>query len=171
MLRTYLILVLVLACLALLTPPAARAQSGTGLSMPEREMAVVYSFVAASTPLSDAHPRLSGARFSAACYTLGYFALVADTGFYRQSRIPSNGLNVNIFTYEFGGRFRTKPIYGITPFVQGLVGGGYASGTLYTHSLRNDGTPLGANKAHLFSAGAGFDWRINEKMAIRVIQI
>jgi hypothetical protein len=58
----------------------------------------------------------------------------------------------------------------LVPFGQVLLGGGHATGTLYTTSLGNGAAPLGANNGFMLTAGGGVDWKMNHTIGIRLVQ-
>ena len=76
-----------------------------------------------------------------------WLGLVADIGGYHAS--PS-GVSLNTYTYLFGPRLSLHNSSGITPFVQGLLGG----------SRITVGSGGGSSNQFAYSVGGGVDWRL-----------
>lgn len=167
------VLSLFLALLAGGVAHDARAQAIAGVQPPppEVDLSAAYAYLGSNTVTEGTSIHLSGARLSATYYIKNWLAAVGDLGFYRQFDVVSSGFSLTVSTYQFGPRVRLRNRSRLTPFGQFLLGAGHAGGTLYTRSLGPGLSPLGPNNALSYTAGGGADWKLNPRIAIRVVQM
>ena len=147
--------------------PKMDAESG---GTPKVEIFAGYSYVRADLVVSGTPISLHGASGSVAYNVNDWLGLVADVGYYRQGAVTANRLSLNIQSYQFGPRISMRNHGHLVPYVQGLVGGGHAGGTLYTTSLGGGLAPLGTSNALVLSAGIGLDWKLSHRLGVRILQ-
>ena len=83
-----------------------------------------------------------------------WLGIVGDFGGYHAS--PS-GISVNTYTYLFGPRLSLRNPSGLTPFVQGLLGG----------SRISVGSGFGSNSQFAYSFGGGVDIKVLPHLSLR----
>ena len=155
-----------LTLLALGLPDRARAQA---IQSPRVEIFAGYSYLHATTAISGEPINLHGGSISAAFYLNRWLGAVGDLGVYHAGDI-ANQFSLNLWSYQFGPRVRLKNDTRLTPYGQFLLGGGHAGGTIYTSSLAPGLLPIGTNNSFLFTTGGGLDYRLTNRIAIRVAQ-
>ena len=166
--RTLQLLTMSLAALfALGAAQAARAQDTT--SAPRVEIFGGYSYMNANIVIAGTRFGLNGASGSVAYNFNNWLGVVGDFGVYGQGSVAANGRSLTVSSYQFGPRISLRG-HALVPFGQVLLGGGHATGTLYTTSLGNGAAPLGANSGFMLTAGGGVDWKLNHTIGIRIIQ-
>lgn len=155
--------------IALGASPTAQAQD-----TPKVEVFGGYSFMRANVVTSGQAFSLNGGSGSVAYNVNNWFGLVGDLGAYHQGNVGANGFSLTVVSYMFGPRISWRwhnPDHPpITPFAQVLLGGGHASGTLYTQSLGPGLAPLGTSNGFALTTGGGVDWRLYHQVAIRIFQ-
>jgi opacity protein-like surface antigen len=147
----------------------AQAQTVTTPLSPRVEIFGGYSYMRASTLFTGERINLHGARFSAAFYVNHWLGLVGDVGIYHAGNIGQQ-FDLNLWSYQLGPRLRLPNQTRFTPYGQFLLGGGHAGGTIYTSSLGSGLPPIGPNNSFVFTAGGGVDCRLNDRIAIRLVQ-
>ncbi len=159
--------------LLVLGPPASiRAQviEGVRPAKVHLEAFAGYAYMRSATAVSGAPINLNGTSFVAAFYVKNWLALAGDVGFYHQGSIAASGLGLTVSSYQIGPRVSIRNRTHLTPFGHFLLGAGHAGGTLYTTSLGAGLSPLGPNNGFLYTAGAGADWKLSPKIAIRLVE-
>jgi outer membrane immunogenic protein len=136
----------------------------------ELELFGGYSYMQANIVFSGAPLSANGGSTSVAVYLSDWFGLVGDFGLYQQRNIAGQGFSLTFSSYQFGPRLRFPQLTHLTPFAHFLWGGGHAGGTAYTRSLGFGVPPLGVNNAFVLTAGAGADWKVSPRIAIRLVQ-
>jgi len=150
----------------------ARAQAIAGVRPPQAqvEISAGYSYLRSNTVMNGASVNPNGASFSATYYVKNWLGLGGELGVYRQGDVAASGFSLTVSSYQAGPRVRLRGHSHLIPFGQVLLGAGHASGTLYTRPLGIGVPALGTNNGFLFTAGGGADWRLNPRIAIRLIQ-
>jgi hypothetical protein len=128
-----------------------------------------YSYLRGNTLFTREQINLNGASFSGAFYVNHWFGIVGDVGVYHAGNIADQ-FSLTLWSYQGGPRLRLQNDTRFTPYGQFLIGGGHAGGTIYTSSLGPGLPPIGANNSFLYTVGGGADWRLNRRIAIRVVQ-
>jgi hypothetical protein len=172
--RTLRLLTFSLAAVIALGPAsAARAQSPSAsqdsTSTPKLEVFGGYSFMNANIVISGTRFSLNGASGSVAYNFNKWLGAVGDFGVYGVPNAASETRSLTVSSFIFGPRVSWRG-HNFVPFAQVLLGGGHATGTLYTTSLGNGSAPLGANSGFMFTAGAGVDYKFKPDIGIRIIQ-
>ena len=148
-------------CIAAL--PAAAQET------PKVEISAGYSYVRANLiPDNGCCFAMNGGSGSVAFNANNWLGLVAEVGGYHSGNVQSTGLDLNVVTYLFGPRISYRRYDRITPFAHVLLGGGHASGSLYTGTATSPG--LGTQNAFAMAAGGGLDVKVARHLAIRLIQ-
>jgi opacity protein-like surface antigen len=164
--RTNILLVIFLAAVfALASAPSAKAQD-----TPKWEVFGGYTYMHANIVINNSTFNMNGGSGSVAYHLTDWFALVGDVGITHQGAVAAKPFSLTITTYEFGPRVIWQNHSHITPYAQILIGGGHASGTLYTTSLGTGLAPIGASNDFNFSAGGGVDWKIKHNFSVRLAQ-
>jgi outer membrane immunogenic protein len=136
----------------------------------ELELFGGYSYMRANIVFSGASLSANGGSTSVTVYLSDWFGLVGDFGLYQQRNVAGQGFSLTFSSYQFGPRLRFPQLTHLTPFAHFLWGGGHAGGTAYTRSLGFGVPPLGVNNAFVLTAGAGADWKVSPRIAIRLVQ-
>jgi len=164
--RTNILLAIFLAAVfALTSAPSAHAQD-----TPKWEVFGGYTYMHSNIVITNSTFNLNGGSGSAAYHVTDWFALVADLGVTHQGAVAAKPFSLTITTYEFGPRVIWHNHTHLTPYAQVLMGGGRATGTLYTSSLGTGLAPIGSSNDFNFSAGGGVDWKINHGFSVRLAQ-
>ena len=159
---------------------AAGAPHSRGFNRyPRTEWFMGYSYLRAVPELAEGNRLvdLNGGSTSLAFNFNRYFGIVGDVGGFNDTRLLLTGGGVSendqidkgtAFTYLGGPRlsFRTDRV---TPFVQVLAGGIYASEITLSGCTGNC-TLLPSASAFAMTAGGGLDIRIHRHLALRLIQ-
>ena len=153
-------LLMTMAFLALGFASGTLAQRAT-VSTPQFEVSGAYSYIRANAAESGGGFNVNGASGSFAYNFNGRFAVLADVGAYRFSGLPS-GVTGNMYTYLFGPRYSFRKMHRVTPFVQGLLGGGRLTAS-------SGGVDAGEN-GFAMTLGGGLDVPLHRHFAIRLIQ-
>lgn len=155
---------------AFAAPDNAQGQ-GTGPEPQFSRVAIFggYSYMRAGTLFSGTTINLHGASFSTAVYLNGSVGIAGDVGVYHASNI-ANQFSLTVSSYQLGPRLRFPNQTRFTPFGQFLLGGGHAGGTLYTSSLGPGLAPIGTNNCFLYTIGGGVDYRLTNRLGIRMVQ-
>jgi outer membrane protein OmpA-like peptidoglycan-associated protein/opacity protein-like surface antigen len=156
-------------------PPSGDTDSNI---TPKVELFLGYSHVRAA-PMGNAGNRLvylHGGSTSVAFNVNRYLGLVADFGGFHANEFgpnapPTGGVvkaSGDVVTYMFGPRlsFRHK----VTPFVQALFGGVYASPVTLPGCSGFGCTPLPSENALALAAGGGLDITLSRHVALRLFQ-
>ena len=137
---------------------------------PKVEISAGYSYVRANLiPDNGCCFAMNGGSGSVALNANNWFGLVAEVGGYHSGNVQSTGLDLNVVTYLFGPRISYRRSERITPFGQVLLGGGHASGSLYTGTATSRG--LGTQNNFAMAAGGGLDIKVSSHFAIRIAQV
>jgi opacity protein-like surface antigen len=164
--RKYCLLAIFLsAAFALGSAPSAQAQD-----TPKWEIFGGYTYTRANIVVSGTPFNLNGGSGSVAYNLSNWFGLVGDIGVVHQGAVTGKPFSLTITTYNFGPRLSWRNHTPFTPFVQILIGGGHASGTLYTSSLGTGLAPLGTSNDFNFTAGGGLDWKVSHGFSLRLAQ-
>src|SRR6204780_2933784 len=162
--RTQILLgILVAGVFALGFAPSAHAQDA-----PKWEIFGGYTYMRANIVVSGTPFNMNGGSGSVAYNLTNWFGLVGDFGVTHSGTVATQPFSLNVFTYEFGPRVSWRNHTKLTPFVQVLIGGGHAGGSLYTSSLGSGLAPLGASNDFNFTAGGGGDWEKKKRFTGRV---
>jgi hypothetical protein len=153
--------------LALSAAQSAHAQDTT--STPKIEIFGGYSYMGANIVVSGTRFNLNGASGSIAYNFNHWLGVVGDFGVYGSGNVGGESRSLTLSSYQFGPRISLRG-HALVPFGQVLLGGGHATGTLYTTSLGNGAAPLGANNGFMLTAGGGVDWKLNHTIGIRLVQ-
>jgi len=164
--RSLHLLMFSLALFALGLPARGWAQA---IQSPRIDIFVGYSYLHATTVISGESINLHGGSFSASFYLNRWFGVVGDVGGYHAGNIAQE-FDLTLWSYQFGPRVRLQNDFRFTPYGQFLLGGGHAGGTIYTSSLGPGLSPIGPNNSFLYTAGGGIDYRVNKRIAIRVVE-
>src|SRR5580658_894585 len=166
--RTLQFLTFSLAALfALAAAPRARAQESA--PAPKIEIFGGYSYMRSNIVFSGMRFNLNGGSGSVAYNVTNWLGIVGDFGVYDTGNAGGEARSLTITTYQFGPRISMRG-HSLVPFGQVLLGGGHATGTLYTTSLGNGSAPLGPSNGFALTAGGGVDWKLNHTIGIRIIQ-
>jgi outer membrane immunogenic protein len=136
----------------------------------ELELFGGYSYMRANIVFTGAPLSANGGSTSVAVYLSDWFGLLGDFGLYQQRNVAGQGFSLAFSTYQFGPRLRFPQLKHVTPFAHFLWGGGHAGGTAYTRSLGFGVPPLGVSNGFVLTAGAGADWKVSPRIAIRLVQ-
>ena len=150
---------------ALAAAPSAHAQDS-----PKWEVFGGYTYMHSNIVVSGAAFNMNGGSGSVAYHLTDWFALVGEFGVTHQGAVVSKPFSLTVTTYEFGPRVSWRNHTHLTPYAQVLIGGGHASGTLYTSSLGSGLAPLGTSNDFNFTAGGGVDWKLNHGFSVRLAQ-
>jgi hypothetical protein len=161
------LMISLVALLALGAAQSAHAQDAA--STPKIEIFGGYSYMNANIVVSGTRFNLNGASGSVAYNVNNWLGVVGDFGVYGSGNVAGESRSLTISSYQFGPRISLRG-HALVPFGQVLLGGGHATGTLYTTSLGNGAAPLGANNGFMLTAGGGVDWKMNHTIGIRIIQ-
>jgi hypothetical protein len=167
--RTLQHLTFILAAVIVLGAAAPRAHAQDNATAPKIEIFGGYSYMNANIVVSGTRFNLNGASGSVAYNVNNWIGIVGDFGVYDTGNAGNEGRSLTITTYQFGPRISMRG-HALVPFAQVLLGGGHATGTLYTTSLGNGSAPLGASNGFALTAGGGIDWKLNHTIGIRIIQ-
>ena len=137
---------------------------------PKWEVFGGYTYMRANIIVSGTPFNLNGGSGSVAYNLTSRFGLVGDFGFSRQGAVAAKPFSLDIMTYEFGPKVSWRNHSHLTPYAHVLIGGGHASGTLYTTSLGTGLAPLGTSNDFNFSAGGGLDRKASHNFGIRLAQ-
>ena len=164
--RIHILLAIFLAAVfALGTARTAHAQDA-----PKWEIFGGYSYMRSNIIVSGAQFNMNGGSGSVAYNLTNWFGLVGDIGVTHQGAVAGKPFSLTVPTYEFGPRVSWRNHSHLTPYIQVLIGGGHAGGTLYTTSLGTGLAPLGTSNDFNFTAGGGVDWKLNHGYSIRLAQ-
>jgi opacity protein-like surface antigen len=155
--------------IALAATVEAQAQTVTTPLSPRVEIFGGYSYMRASTLFTGERINLHGASFSAAFYVNHWLGIVGDGGFYHAGNIADQ-FSLTLWSYQAGPRVMFRNRTHFAPYGQFLIGGGHAGGTLYTSSLGPGLAPIGTNNSFLYTVGGGLDYRLTNRISIRIAQ-
>jgi len=130
---------------------------------PKAEISGDYMYIRANPGGGASGQNCHGADGNIAGNLNDWFGVVGDFGGCRVTGLPS-GVSAHAFTYLFGPRVSYRNSSPLTPFAQLLFGGERATASV-------SGVGSGSNNSFAFSLGGGADYRWNEHIAIRVIQV
>jgi hypothetical protein len=150
---------------ALGSAPPAHAQDA-----PKWEIFGGYTYMRANIVVTGTQFNMNGGSGSVAYNLTNWFGLVGDFGVTHSGTTGTQPFSLTVTTYEFGPRVSWRNHTKLTPFVQVLIGGGHAGGSLYTSSLGSGLAPLGTSNDFNFTAGGGVDWKINHGFSVRLAQ-
>ncbi|MBB6147305.1 outer membrane protein OmpA-like peptidoglycan-associated protein/opacity protein-like surface antigen [Silvibacterium bohemicum] len=162
--------------------PGAPRPSASYIDTPRIDLFVGYSYLRATPTLADGNRfvHLNGGETSIAFNLNRYLGLVADFAGYddTQLRLTGPGANPNrvadsggsAYLYLFGPRISFRNYSRVTPFVQALFGGVYASDVTLSGCTGAACTPLPAQNAFALTAGGGLDIRVSRHVSIRPVQ-
>jgi outer membrane immunogenic protein len=157
-------LVLALGLLLAAIPAAAQSSSDDSSKF---EVFAGYSWVhARAVTATGCCFSMNGGSASFAYRMNNWFSVVGDFSGFTNGNVLNSGLNLTVFPYTFGPRVSLRKWKQITPYGQGLFGGGHASGTLYS-----TGSPTSSRNAFAMELGGGVDANVSQHFAIRVAQV
>jgi hypothetical protein len=161
--RTTLAIAFGMALAALTAVPAAAQQEA-----PRVEVFGGYTYLQSNLLPGCNCFHVNGATGSVNFNVNDWFGLTAQAGVARTGNVRSTGLNLQVFTYQFGPRVTYRREQG-TAFGHVLVGGGRASGSLYRQQL--SGVILtGKSDALTLTVGGGVDVNLSDRFALRAFQ-
>ena len=164
--RTHILLAIFLAAVfALSSAPSAKAQDA-----PKWEVFGGYTYMHSNIVVTGATFNMNGGSGSAAYHLTDWFALVGEFAGTHQGAVVGKPFSLTVITYQFGPRVSWHNHTHLTPYGQVLMGGGRATGTLYTTSLGSGLAPLGSSNDFNFSAGGGVDWKLTHGFSVRLAQ-
>ena len=108
-----------------------------------------------------------------------YFGLVADFAGFDNSKDrlfgPTSSRTFDsdgtAYTYLFGPRFSYRKYERVTPFVQALIGGAYATSVNIAESTSDPScTPLASENSVAAALGLGFDVKLTHHIALRLME-
>ncbi|MFZ0818720.1 MAG: outer membrane beta-barrel protein [Candidatus Acidiferrales bacterium] len=144
-------------------PVAAQSSGDTA----KFEVSLDYAYVRARTVVvAGCCFNMNGGEISLAYNANNWFSLVGDFGLYYAGNVQNSGLTLTVFPYTFGPRVSIRKNKTFTPYVEGLFGGGYAGGTIYTRAF----APTGGKSAFALSAGGGLDAKLSKHFALQLVQ-
>jgi len=150
---------------ALLAGAPAHAQDA-----PKIDLFGGYSYVHANVVITGTGINLNGGSASVAYNVNHWFGVAFDFGGYMQGNVANSGASLTFETFLAGPRFSLRTRSKLTPFVQVLLGGGHAGGTVYTSPLGSALAPLGTSNAFAFTAGGGLDLKVSSAISLRLFQ-
>jgi opacity protein-like surface antigen len=164
--RTHILLAIFLAAVfALSSAPSAKAQDA-----PKWEVFGGYTYMHSNIVVSGATFNMNGGSGSVAYHLTDWFALVGEFAGTHQGAVVGKPFSLTVITYQFGPRVSWHNHTHLTPYGQVLMGGGRATGTLYTTSLGGGLAPLGSSNDFNFTAGGGVDWKLTHGFSVRLAQ-
>jgi outer membrane protein OmpA-like peptidoglycan-associated protein len=156
---------------------------GLNRGTPKVELFLGYSYLRGMPGLEPANRLywLNGGSMSIAYNFNRYLGVVADLGGFGDSAIEFPGAgggastvvdsNGAVFPYLFGPRISYRKHERITPFLQVLFGGIYASKVTLASGCGGAGcTPLPDENKFAWTGGGGLDIKVSHHVAIRIIQ-
>jgi len=157
---------------------------GLNRGTPKVEWFLGYSYLRGMPGLEPANRLywLNGGSTSIAFNFNRYLGLVADVGGFADSAIelPGTGGGAStvmssygaVFPYLFGPRLSYRSHERVTPFLQVLFGGIYASKVMLDTGCGGAGcTPLPAENKFAWTGGGGLDIKVSHHVAIRIVQV
>lgn len=157
---------------------------GMNRGTPKVEWFLGYSYLRGMPDLEPANRLywLNGGSMSIAFNFNRYLGLVADVGGFADSaiEIPGTGGGSStvmssygaVFPYLFGPRLSFRGHERVTPFLQVLFGGIYATKVMLNSGCGGAGcTPLPAENKFAWTGGGGLDIKVNHHVAIRIVQV
>jgi hypothetical protein len=166
--RTLRYLTFTLAAVFVLGAVAPRAHAQE-TPTPKIEIFGGYSYMRSNIVFSGTRFNLNGGSGSVAYNVTNWLGIVGDFGVYDTGNAGGEGRSLTLSTYQFGPRISMRG-HSLVPFGQVLLGGGHATGTLYTTSLGNGSAALGPSNGFALTVGGGVDWKLNRTIGIRIIQ-
>jgi len=157
---------------------------GLNRGTPKVELFLGYSYLRGMPDLEPANRLywLNGGSMSIAYNFNRYLGLVADLGGFADSKIefPGTGGGAStvmssygaVFPYLFGPRLSFRGHERVTPFLQVLFGGIYATKVMMDSGCGGAGcTPLPAENKFAWTGGGGLDVKVSHHVAIRIVQV
>ena len=157
---------------------------GLNRGTPKVELFLGYSYLRGMPDLEPANRLywLNGGSMSIAFNFNRYLGLVADVGGFADSKIelPGTGGGAStvmnsygaVFPYLFGPRLSFRGHERVTPFLQVLFGGIYATKVMLDSGCGGAGcTPLPAENKFAWTGGGGLDIKVSHHVAIRIVQV
>jgi opacity protein-like surface antigen len=146
--------------LCLLGGAAAQAQDN-----PKVDVFAGYSYVRDNPgPSSGDSFSLNGGSVSVDYHITGWLGAVADFGGYHNGDVRGTGTTGTMTSYLFGPRVSLRSYHRITPFAQTLFGFGRGTSDV-------SGIVAGNQNAFAMTAGGGFDYKINNRLSVRPLQV
>ena len=108
---------------------------------------------------------VNGGAGAVAFHVNRWFGVAGEIAAADAGDLRGSGRSLVLTTYAVGPRLSWRSASHFTPFAEGLIGGGHASGTIYTGS-----GGLGSNSAFVALVGGGIDVRLSHRVAIRAFQ-
>jgi opacity protein-like surface antigen/outer membrane protein OmpA-like peptidoglycan-associated protein len=155
---------------------------GMNIGTPRVEWFMGYSYLRAVPTLADGNRMvwLNGGSTSIAFNLNRYFGLVGDFGGFRDSEVRLSGTGGNAsrvvdssgsaYNYLLGPRISFRNHTRVTPFVQALFGGMYASEVTSSNCSSAGCTLLPSENKFAMTAGGGLDIGVHPHFAIRIVQ-
>ena len=146
-----------------------RAQKGTVsfiTSPPKYDLSVGYNYIRANAPPSECGCfNMNGGYVSGSAYVNRWLRVMGEGTVGYASNISDLGQNLSLFTLASGPRFSYTG-HRFVPYAQTLIGIAHGSNSFFPHSTS---FTTSAN-TYAFTAGAGVDYNINHRYAIRALQ-
>jgi opacity protein-like surface antigen/outer membrane protein OmpA-like peptidoglycan-associated protein len=166
------------------TAAAMPYSEGLNRGTPKVEWFLGYSYLRGMPDLEPANRLywLNGGSMSIAYNFNRYLGLVADLGGFADSKIefPGTGGGAStvmssygaVFPYLFGPRLSFRGHERVTPFLQVLFGGIYATKVMMDSGCGGAGCiPLPAENKFAWTGGGGLDVKVSHHVAIRIVQV
>jgi len=161
---------LALGMLLAVVPAAAQSSAPTNVT-PQVEVALGYTYVRARSVVPGGCCfNMNGGSASVAVGINRWLSLAGEFGGYYTGNVQGTGNSLSVFPFIFGPRFSYRRNDRVTPFAQGLFGGGHAGGTLYTQAFQSGAAPPSARTAFAMAVGGGLDVNVTQRWAIRAFQ-
>jgi len=151
---------LVSAWTALLCGLAGTARAQQGMA-PQFEGSAAYSYVRAYPGNSSGGFNLNGGSGSFTYNLTDRFSMLAEFGGYRFNSLPT-AIGSTMYTYLFGPRISFRKRSRVTPFAQGLFGGGRLNAS--------SGSVNAGENGFAMALGGGVDIGVHPHFAIRVVE-
>lgn len=107
---------------------------------------------------------LNGGSASLTYHLRNWVSATADFGGYHNGNILGKGVDGTESTYLFGPRFSYRSFHHFLPFAETLFGVAHAGASIA-------GGTLGSQNAFAMAIGGGVDYRINNRLAFRPLQV
>src|SRR5215831_11366993 len=122
--------------------------------MPKFEVSGGYSYVRGNQITSSGCCFGMSGGLGSVAFNLGRsVGIVGECGGYHSGNVNNTGLDLNVFTYVFGPRVSYRGGRHLVPFGEVLIGGGHASGGLYSGTSTS--ASYGSQNGFALTTGGG----------------